>query len=200
MKVLQISNYYYPHIGGIEQVARDIVNALQNDSTIEQKMICFNEDTSDGDYVCHRGETVHDTVDGIEVIRCGCFAKVASQSLSTTYFNELKKVLKEFSPDIVILHYPNPFVTSFLLSMLSKDIKLIVYWHLDITKQRILGKLFHGQNIKLLKRANKIVATSPNYIKGSTYLSKFKDKCMVIPNCIRTERLEVTDLAKRKAS
>ncbi|MBR1443193.1 MAG: glycosyltransferase [Firmicutes bacterium] len=200
MKVLQISKYQYPYIGGTEQVARDIVNALQNDDTIEQKIICFNEDASDGDYICHRGETVHDIVDGIEVIRCGCFAKVASQSLSMTYFNELKKVLKEFSPDIVILHYPNPFVTNFLLSMLSKDIELIVYWHLDITKQKFLGKLFHRQNIKLLKRANKVVATSPNYIAGSPYLSKFRDKCVVVPNCIRTERLEATDLVKRKAS
>ncbi len=199
MKVLQIPNYQYPHIGGIEQVARDIANALQEDNSIEQKMICFNEDAADGDYVCHRKETVHDVVDGVEVIRCGCIAKVASQSISPTYPVELKKVLKEFAPDVVILHYPNPFVTSFFLPMLSKETKLIVYWHLDITKQKLLGKLFHGQNMRLLKRADKIVATSPNYIEGSPYLSQFKDKCIVIPNCIRTERLEVTELVQRKA-
>lgn len=28
MKILQISNYYYPHIGGIEQTSRDIIRSL----------------------------------------------------------------------------------------------------------------------------------------------------------------------------
>lgn len=198
-KVLQIPNYQYPHIGGIEQVARDIADALLEDGAVRQKMICFNEDAQDGEYVCHRKETVHDKVDGVEVIRCGCIAKVASQSISLTYPHELKKVLAEFDPDIVILHYPNPFVSSFLLPMLSKKVKFVLYWHLDITKQKVLGKLFHSQTIKLLKRADQVVATSPNYIEGSPYMSRFKDKCIVIPNCIRPERLAVTEKATERA-
>ena len=64
-RVLQISNYLYPHIGGIEQVVRDITNALSKDETIEQKIICFNENAEDGDIVCKREETVHDVVDGV---------------------------------------------------------------------------------------------------------------------------------------
>ena len=117
-RILQIPNYQYPHIGGIEQVARDIADSLIGNGEIQQKIICFNEDAQDGDYVCRRGETVHDTVDGVEIIRCGCFAKVASQSLSFTYRRELKKVLGDFAPDIIILHYPKPFVASLLLPML----------------------------------------------------------------------------------
>ena len=65
-KILQISNYQYPHIGGIEQVARDIADSLLDDKEIEQKMICFNEDAQDGNYLCHRKETMHDSVDGVE--------------------------------------------------------------------------------------------------------------------------------------
>lgn len=198
-KILQISNYQYPHIGGIEQVARDIADSLLDDKEIEQKMICFNEDAQDGNYLCHRKETMHDSVDGVEVIRCGCFAKVASQSLSFTYPSELKKVLKDFGPDIVILHYPNPFVSSFLLPMLPKITKFVLYWHLDITKQKILGKLFHGQTLHLLERADKVIATSPNYVDGSPYLSQFRAKCEVIPNCIRMERLTPTAAIYKKA-
>lgn len=189
IKVLQISNYQYPHIGGIEQVARDIADSLIDRDDIEQKIICFNEDAQDGEYHCHRGETLREDVKGIEVIRCGCIAKVASQSLSFTFGKELKKVLTEFAPDIVIFHYPNPYQAAFLLPLLKERTRLILYWHLDIIKQKILGKIFHGQTIKLLQRADKIVATSPNYIDGSKYLSQFRDKCMVIPNCIQPERL-----------
>jgi rhamnosyl/mannosyltransferase len=200
MKILQIPNYQYPHIGGIEQVSHDIANVLSEDTSIEQKMICFNEDAKDGDYVCHRKETVHDTVDGVEVIRCGCFAKIFSQSLSTTYRRELKKVLKEFKPDIVIFHYPNPFVSTFLLPLLDKNTKLVLYWHLDITKQKLLGKLFHGQTMKLLQRATKVIATSPNYVDGSPYLNQFREKCIVVPNCISQERFKITDQIKQNVA
>jgi len=187
-KVLQIPNYYSPHIGGIEQVAKDISDSLKECNNIEQKIICFNEDAQNNDFVCKRKETKHDKVNEIDVIRCGCFTKLASQSLSLTYPFELYKILKEYKPDIVILHYPNPFVSSFLLPLLSKDTKLILWWHLDIVKQKVLGKLFNGQSERLCKKASRIIATSPNYIDGSKYLSKYKDKCIVIPNCIRPER------------
>lgn len=199
-KVLQISNYIYPHIGGIEQVARDVMNSLLDQENIEQKIICFNEDAQAGEFTCRRGETVRDMVDGVEVIRCGCFAKIASQSLSVSYPKELAKVMKQFAPDIVILHYPNPFVSSFLLPMLKKSTKFILYWHLDITKQKVLGKLFHGQTLALLRRADQVVATSPNYIEGSPYMSRFREKCTVIPNCVNLERFVITEHAERKAA
>lgn len=53
-KILQISNYLYPNIGGIEQIARDIANAITSDGHYEQKIICFNETARDGDYICNR--------------------------------------------------------------------------------------------------------------------------------------------------
>lgn len=198
-KVLQISNYIYPHIGGIEQVTRDILDTLNEWPGFEQKIICFNEDAKDGEFICERGKTVKDIVDGVEVIRCGCITKKASQSISLSFPSELKKVMNDFSPDIVIFHYPNPYQAEFFQAYLKRSFKLILYWHLDITRQKILGKLFHSQTIRLLERADRIVATSPNYIDGSPYLSKYREKCVVIPNCITEERLHVTDAIHTKA-
>lgn len=189
-KVLQVVCGMYPQIGGIEQVARDVLNALKPRSDIEQKIICFNENAEGDGYICRRKETVNDTVDGVEVTRCGCIAKIASQLISLTYPREIKKMMKIFDPDVVIFHYPSPYLAAFLLPSLKKSTKLIVYWHLDITKQKNLGKIFHRQNLRLLKRADKIVATSTPYIDGSQYLGKFKDKCVVINNCISLDRLK----------
>ena len=178
-KVLQIVNYMYPHIGGIEQVARDILISLK--CSYEQKVICFN----------HEKGTIVNTLDDVEITRVKCQAKVASQSIAVSYGKELKKILKSYQPDIVIFHYPNPFVAHFLCKYLKKKtFKFILYWHLDITKQKILGKLFKGQNLKLLKYADKIVATSPNYIEGSPWLLPNRDKCVVIPNCVNEVRLK----------
>lgn len=179
MKVLHIPNYYYPHIGGIEQVARDCVHSLSG--KCEQKVICFN----------HEKDTIKEIIDGIEVTRVGSFAKVASQSLCLHYKRELKKILKEFNPNVVIFHYPNPFVAYYLMRFLKKkSFKFILWWHLDITKQKLLGKLFNTQTKKLLSIADKIVVTSPNYLQGSKFLPQYKDKCSVIPCCVDDSRLK----------
>ncbi len=197
-KILQVSNYLYPNRGGIEQVARDIANTLQGQ--YEQKIICFNETASDGDYICRRNETVTDHVDGVEVIRCGCITKKASQSISLTFSRQLRKILDSFQPDIVIFHYPNPYQACFLRKYLKRNFRFILYWHLDITKQKTLGKLFHRQTLRLLDRADTVIATSPVYIDGSPYLSGYRQKCTVIPNCISPDRLRVTENIKRKAA
>lgn len=198
-RILQISNYLYPNIGGIEQVARDIANTLSTGGKYEQKIICFNETAEDGDYVCHRNETVHDVVDGVEVIRCGCITKKFSQSISLTFPRELKKVMDNFNPDIVIFHYPNPFQAQFLQKYFKCDFKFVLYWHLDIVKQRLLGKLFYGQTIRLLERADIVLAASPFHIEGSPFLSKYKNKCRVLSYCISENRMAVTDAIRRKA-
>lgn len=198
-RILQISNYLYPNIGGIEQVARDIANAIAEDGNFEQKILCFNETARDGEHICNRSETVHDKVDGIEVIRCGCITKKFSQSISLTFAHELKKVMDIFNPDIVIFHYPNPFEAQFLQKYFKKRFKFVLYWHLDIVKQKLLGKLFHGQTIRLLERADKVIATSPLYIEGSPFLRNYKKKCQAIPNCISEKRMVVTDAIRHKA-
>ena len=182
-RILHISKYYYPFYGGTEQIARDIVNALKGQ--YEQKVICFN----------HEKGNATDVVDDIEINRCGCFAKVSSQSLSFFYPKALKAMLEDYNPDIIIFHYPNPFVAYFLLKYIKADTRLILYWHLDIVKQRFLGKVFVYQNRRLTERANAIVATSPNYIEGSAYLKQARDKCVVIPNSINEGRLAMNDEA-----
>lgn len=188
-KVLHISKYYYPFSGGTEQIARDCVNALKKD--YKQKIIAFNDENKKDEII---------TVDGIEVIKCGTVAKISSQSISLSYSKKLKEVMDEFGPDIIIFHYPNPFVATILLKEIRKDTKLVIYWHLDIVKQKVLRNFFNGQNKKLLARADKIIATSPNYIEGSKWLQSVKDKCVVVPNCINVERMDITPEIEEKAA
>ena len=189
MKILQISNYYYPHIGGIEQVARDISCALKDEHEI--RVFSFNHEKND----------VNIEVDGVPVIKAGSFIKISSQSLSFSYGKLLKEQFRSFVPDVVIFHYPNPFAAKHLLKVLKKfpTCKLVLYWHLDIVKQKFLKLFFKKQNVKLLERATKIVATSPNYIVGSDYLSTYANKCVVVPNCVSEDRMKISDAVTLKA-
>ena len=43
IKILHITNYYYPHVGGIETTTRDIVNVIKNMEGFDQHVICFGD-------------------------------------------------------------------------------------------------------------------------------------------------------------
>ena len=131
MRVLQIAKYMYPFLGGTEQVTRDLVGAF-NANGAENKVICFNEDSTDGEITTRRHETVTDKVDGVDVIRVASKVKIMSQAIAPEYKKNLTKVLDEFKPDVVIFHYPNPYVASKLLSYIRKNgksFKLYIYWN-----------------------------------------------------------------------
>lgn len=180
-KILHIPNYYPPNFGGIEQVAYDIVSGLKDE--YEQKVICFNNSS----------ETVVDVYDGIEVVRIGYKLKLASQAISIRYFFELNSLIKKFNPDIIYLHLPNPLVSIYLFLSRIKDIKLIIHWHSDIIDQKILKKFYYPFQYLILKRANKIFATSPNYMENSEDLRPFLTKADVIPNIVNTEKFILND-------
>ena len=186
-RILHISKYYFPFVGGTEQIARDCVDALREEYA--QKVICFNEGKDD----------LWDEVDGIEVIRAGVNATVASQGLSASYRKLLADVLVKFQPDIIVFHYPNPFVARYLLKLIPEGCRLVIYWHLDIVKQKFLRRFFAGQNRRLVERADVLIATSPNYVEGSPWLRGAREKCAVVPNCINEERLAMTPAAEEFA-
>lgn len=187
IKVLHISKYYYPYAGGIEDVCYNIVSSLGS-LPIEQKVICFNSSRSTN--------SVH--YEGVEIIRIGQFFKLASQSLSLKYKSELRKILKSFQPNIVHFHAPNPLVAYYLIPLLSKQTKLIVHWHSDIIAQKFLYRFIKPVETRLLKRADVIIATSPNYVKCSIPLQPFKDKIVVIPNTINPHKFAFTSRVESK--
>jgi len=185
-KILHIPNFYPPHIGGIEDLCCNIVKIVKNHTNIEQKVICFSETK----------ETKYDTYEGVDIIRVGVITKIANQSVSIYYKKILTKIMKEFRPNIIHFHTPNPLVAFLLLSVLPKNTKLIVHWHSDIIAQKYLYYLVKGIESKLLLRANTIIATSPNYIESSNPLKKVKGKTTIIPSAIDVQKFEITQTVK----
>lgn len=171
MRILHISKYYYPYVGGVENVCKYIVD---NSAGHEVAVICFNEG-----HLNSVGE-----VDGIKVYRVGALVTIARQAISLSYFTVLRKVIKRFKPDVIHFHWANPYPAAILLLVIPKRVKLIIHWHMDIIKQRKIYRFVKPIETRLLKRADLVLVTSPQYREGSVPLQPFKEKVRVVPNGI----------------
>ena len=177
-RVLHISKYYYPYLGGTESVCQDIVEGLKE---YENRVICFNDSN----------RTVCCEINGIQILRIGCFMKVSSQSCSLCYYYYLKRNIQSWQPDIIHFHHPNPFVAFLLVRLIPANTKLIVHWHLDITKQKYIYPLVKRNERRLLERADSVIVTSPQYRDASLPLKPFLQKVKVVANGINIHRFDL---------
>ncbi len=186
-KLLQVSNYYPPDVGGIENVARAVSAALRGCCT--EEVLCFS----------HTRKGSREVRDGTKVTRCGTQVRLFSQQLSVRMPGLMRAALRGGRPDAVIVHAPNPFLEFLVLRYIPAGTRLIVWWHSDIVRQKLGDRVFRGMTRRLLARADAVAATSPNYVAGSRYLTEVSGKCTVIPNCVDTGRFAADDSVRAAA-
>ncbi len=181
MKILHITNMYYPSISGVGQVTRDIVKALGEKGN-KQKVICFNS--------VKKG--VSEEIDGAEIIRLKPNFSFRSQQVSFSYPALLRKTIDSFKPDVVFINFPNPFLIYFLLQYKKRDFRLFTFWHSDIVKQKVLSRFFNPMIKRMISRSEKILYSTETYFNGSKYMNLTKDKAVIIPLQIDTSVRELT--------
>ena len=69
-RLLEVSKYYYPYNGGIEQVCQNLCECLSN--AFDIKVICFSESN----------RTYTQKVNGIEVEKVGVQKTIMSQAIA----------------------------------------------------------------------------------------------------------------------
>ena len=171
MNILHISKYYYPYMGGVENICRYLVEGMPQYQTA---VLCFNA----------RCKDVIEEVNGIKIYRVATWINIARQALSLSYFTMMRKAIREFRPDIIHFHWANPYPAAVLLFMFPKNVKLVVHWHMDIIKQTKIYPLIKPIETALLKRADLVLVTSSQYKNTSNPLQIFKDKVKILPNAI----------------
>lgn len=189
MRILHLPNYYPPYIGGIGEVCYYIANCLVDEPEVEQKVICFHDEN----------KRVQEVVHGVEVIRAKSFAQIMRQQISFDMLPVLRRVFREFQPDIVHFHMPNPLACLYLLMCLPNTTKLIVHWHCDIVGMDLAYKIVKHLEKAVLKRADLILITSPQYATHSKPLKPFLDKIDVLPNIISNEKVCITEEILKEA-
>lgn len=185
MRVVQLGKYYFPYMGGIESHLYTLANELRD--RVDLDVIVSNT----------RLSTSRDVVRGVSVTRCGSAATVASTSLSPSMAFELSQ--RDY--DVLHVHLPHPMgVASYLASRKPPRHRLIVSYHSDVVRQQRLLALYAPLVERLLSRADVVIATSPNYLESSPVLSRFREKCQVIPYGIDLSLFRATPSIEQRAS
>jgi len=81
-------------------------------------------------------------------------------------------------PDLIHFHHPYPFGD---LALLTVQSPLVVTYHSDIVRQRVLGTLTAPLIERTLRRAARIIATSPSLVHSSPWLQRHRERVRVVP-------------------
>lgn len=175
LRILQVNKAYYPHVGGIESLVKQYSEELGKFDGVEVKVLVCRDD---------RGRTYRETVNGVDITRAGSLGTYFSCPLSFSFIRLFRKMTKE--ADVIEIHVPFP-VADIALMLSGFKGRVVIAWHSDIVKQKKLMLLYKPFMMKMLRRADCIIAATEGHINGSDYLPQFREKCRVIPYGITPE-------------
>lgn len=176
MKILQVSPYFHPHIGGVETHVFELSKKLIEKGHSLTVLTSLIEGTKE-----------KENLNEIEIIR----VKQIMNLFTTPITPSLKKIsLKEY--DIIHVHSPPPLTSYYLAKSCKKQKKdFILTYHCDLEIPSFFGRLvvdFYCMTIGKypIKRAKKIIATTRNYAETSRLL--WNTNTIIIPNAVDEKR------------
>lgn len=168
LSVLHVYKDYPPVVGGIENHLR-LLAERQAAQGLDVTVL-----------VTARGGPAGVSVEnGVRVIR----AARLGEALSTPLSLELAGWLRRLAPDVTHLQFPYPPGELAQLAW-GRSRATVVTYQSDIVRQRLTGLAYRPLLHRLLRRADRIIATSPGYLASSPALAGVQERCAVVPLAI----------------
>jgi glycosyltransferase involved in cell wall biosynthesis len=180
MRVLQLGKFYDPFVGGMETVLKEICESLAEE--VEFKVVVANT----------RFRTVHENRK-VPVTRVASMGKLFSCSIAPSY----PLWARRFNPDLIHVHLPNPLAELSAL-LADRNIPVVAQFHSDVVRQRNLLKVYEPFLDAFYRRASCIVVPTPRHIDVSRFVSKYREKCRVVPFGVPVSRFELDDSGRTK--
>jgi len=188
MRIVMVNKYYPPHVGGIEFHVRDLAEALAAAGNQVRVVVSNTEE-------CYSEETLN----SVEVVRLPRIFERAS----TPVCRKLGQVLSFEASRADILHFHSPYPWGefeWVGQMASKRTPYVVTHHSDIVRQKKALALYRPFLSKFLNRAQLIMASSPQLIENSPWLSPRKEKCRQVNFGLPVESIANAPQAANRAA
>ena len=168
MKVLHFFKTYWPDtFGGVERTIHAIAESTASHG-VETQVLSLSRAPAENTR----------RIGGHMAVKAGLDFELASTGFSREVFRKFDTLARQ--SDLVHYHFPWPVMDiAHLRSRHGRP--AVVTYHSDIVKQRLLLPFYNPLLMRFLSDVDAIVATSPDYLRSSATLRKFKDKSQVIP-------------------
>jgi glycosyltransferase involved in cell wall biosynthesis len=178
MRVLHLGKYLPPQPGGIERFLGELlpaqrrlglkVAALGHAATPRQRPDCRR-------------------LGGAVAVRAPVAATLAYTPISLGFPCRLRTLIRRWRPDVLHMHLPNPSAFWALALPEARRLPWLLHWHADVPADalslqlRLLYRLYRPMETAMLRRADRIIATSAAYAASSPALARWQEKVAVVP-------------------
>jgi glycosyltransferase involved in cell wall biosynthesis len=165
MNILHLYKDYYPVLGGMENHIKMLAEAQVKEGHAVTVLVTHPT-----------GKTHVEEVNGVRVIKAGRLATIASTPITIS----MPLLLRKEQPHVTHLHFPYPLgeLSQFLF---GRSPRTVLTYHSDVVRQKSILRMYHPFLKMILRKVDRIIATSHNYIESSPYLRAVRSKCTVIP-------------------
>jgi glycosyltransferase involved in cell wall biosynthesis len=195
MKVMLVTPYFYPKVGGLENYALSVAEGLQRRG-YEVVVVTTNHERRR--YVEHR-------VKGLRVIRLPIMLRLSNTPINPLWRFQLRRIIRQERPDVINAHTPVPYISDMAVRAAGR-VPTVVTYHNDLVKSTGLGKylakLYYVLYInRTLRKCDHLIATSAFYAQHSPYIAQYRQKTSIMPPGVDLSRfntnLDRSWLAKR---
>ncbi|HRN69936.1 MAG TPA: glycosyltransferase family 4 protein [Candidatus Woesebacteria bacterium] len=176
MKLLVITPYFYPKVGGLENYAWHICKGLKEKYDWDIVAVASNHE---------KNEYKEEIIEGVKIYRLPVWFKLSNTPINLGWFIDIFKIIKEEKPDVINGHTPVPFISDIgaIVSYLVKMPFILTYQN-DLVKDNFLDiifKLYYATlgNLTFFI-SKKIIVSNQYYADHSQFLKHVLKKVLVV--------------------
>lgn len=166
MRVTHVGKFYPPVPGGMERVLQLLCEG-ERALGVDSRALVLATGAS----------TIVEDVGGVPVTRAASLLRVGSVSVSVALIGHLRHE----RCDVLVLHEPNPMAL-LAYALIRPRVPLVVWYHSEVIRPRWRYRAFYHPFVTLaLRRAVRIVASSPSLIDHASALAPYRAQAVVVP-------------------
>lgn len=193
-RILHVGKFFPPVPGGIETYLADLLVASL-DAGLEAAALVHQP--------YRPAAPVPSRYTQLPLFTTPSYGQLLYAPISPGFPLALHHAIRSFRPNLLHLHLPNVSAFSALALPSARRLPWVVHWHADVggtalsKRVRAAYPLYRPLEQAVLRRSQRIIATSSSYLAASQALAAWQERCRIVPLGVCANRLPEVDPSQR---
>lgn len=191
IKILVITPYFYPKIGGVEKHTYNLYKGLKKKYNYEIVVITSNHESK---------KYKEEILEGMKIYRLASQFKVSNTPVNFKWKKQIKEIIKKENPNMIMAHSPVPFISDVTI-LSNKNLPVILKYHSGSMKKEkrsftnILIYIYEKVLLPMvLNKSNYIICTS-DFVKNN-FLKGYNNKSITITPSVDVDKFKPLEKSK----